>query len=265
MSTPSPPGFAGAIFDVDGVLVDSPHEHAWRQALHELMDGPWRDIRDATGWRPEAFSSVVYGRLLAGRPRMSGARAALAHFGVPVNDANVDAYAARKQAMVVELIEAGQFTEYPDAVRFALAVKASGILLAAASSSANADMLLERIRVDAFAAKYDFVSFGSTLLSVLDGDVSGRRFARGKPDPEIFLAAARELGVPPRRCVVIEDAIAGIQAARTGGMGAVAVARAGDEQALAEAGADLVVTSLDDVDVASLVRGRLVRTAGGRA
>ena len=78
-ATPPPSGstgFAGAIFDVDGVLVDSPHEAAWRRALHELMVGEWSGIRDATTWSPEAFTPQVYQRVLSGKPRLSGARAA---------------------------------------------------------------------------------------------------------------------------------------------------------------------------------------------
>jgi beta-phosphoglucomutase len=70
-------GFLGAIFDVDGVLVDSPHEKAWRQALRELMESEWSDIRDRTSWSPERFTPQVYQEVMSGKPRMSGARAAL--------------------------------------------------------------------------------------------------------------------------------------------------------------------------------------------
>ena len=52
--------FRGAIFDVDGVLVDSPHQKAWRESLRELMESDWREIRDDTTWSPDAFTSVVY-------------------------------------------------------------------------------------------------------------------------------------------------------------------------------------------------------------
>ena len=53
-------GFHGAIFDVDGVLVDSPHERAWREGLRELMESDWRDIREQTTWSPERFTPLVY-------------------------------------------------------------------------------------------------------------------------------------------------------------------------------------------------------------
>ena len=67
----------GAIFDVDGVLVDSPHELAWREALRELMEGEWRDVADRTSWTAERFSPAVYQKVMAGMPRTAGARAAL--------------------------------------------------------------------------------------------------------------------------------------------------------------------------------------------
>src|SRR3954452_7513490 len=93
-------GFRGAIFDVDGVLVDSPHEAAWRDTFKELMEGDWADIRDQTTWTPEAFTPEVYQQVLSGKPRMEGALAALEHFGVPDPQSRLDAYADRKQEMV---------------------------------------------------------------------------------------------------------------------------------------------------------------------
>ena len=122
-----PTRFQGAIFDVDGVLVDSPHEKAWRESLRELMEGEWSHIRDQTTWSPEAFTPHVYQEDMSGKPRMSGARAALEYFEVPDANARAGEYAARKQAMVVRLIEAGDFTAYPDALRFIIAVKDAGI------------------------------------------------------------------------------------------------------------------------------------------
>src|SRR5215210_7828582 len=66
--------FAGAIFDVDGVLVDSPHERAWRETLQLLMENDWRDIQPETTYAPERFTPAVYQEIVAGKPRMSGAR-----------------------------------------------------------------------------------------------------------------------------------------------------------------------------------------------
>ena len=253
--------FQGAIFDVDGVLVDSPHELAWRESFRMLMETEWRDIRDQTSYSPERFTPAVYQQVMAGMPRMAGARAAMEHFGVPDVDARVEQYAAGKQEHVVRLIEQGRFMAFPDALRFILAVKAMGIRVAAASSSKNAGLFLERIRLDSFAAEqrldYDFIHDGMTLQELFDADISGRDFPKGKPDPTIFLTAAQELGVRPADCFVVEDATSGIQAAKAAGMAALGVARLGDEQLLEGAGADLVVTTLDDVSLRALTEGRL--------
>jgi trehalose/maltose hydrolase-like predicted phosphorylase/beta-phosphoglucomutase-like phosphatase (HAD superfamily) len=253
--------FRGAIFDVDGVLVDSPHELAWRESFRALMETEWRDIRDQTSWTPERFTPAVYQQVMAGMPRMAGARAAMEHFGVPDIDARIEQYAAGKQAHVVKLIEEGRFMAFPDALRFILAVKGMGIRVAAASSSKNAKLFLERINLDTFAAEqrldYDFVRPGMTLQELFDADISGRDFPRGKPDPAIFLTAATELGVRAGDCVVVEDATSGVQAAKAGAMAALGVARLGDEELLAQAGADLVVPTLDDVSLRALAEGRL--------
>jgi trehalose/maltose hydrolase-like predicted phosphorylase/beta-phosphoglucomutase-like phosphatase (HAD superfamily) len=253
--------YQGAIFDVDGVLVDSPHELAWRESFRVLMETEWRDLRDQTSWTPERFSPAVYQQVMAGKPRMAGARAAMEHFGVPDVDARVEQYAAGKQEHVIKLIEEGRFMAFPDALRFILAVKHMGLRVAAASSSKNAKLFLERIRLDTFAAEqrldYDFIRPRMTLEELFDADISGRDFPKGKPDPTIFLTAAQELGVRPADCFVVEDATSGVQAAKAGDMAAVGVARLGDEQLLVEAGADLVVTTLDDVSLRALAEGRL--------
>jgi trehalose/maltose hydrolase-like predicted phosphorylase/beta-phosphoglucomutase-like phosphatase (HAD superfamily) len=257
----TPIAFLGAIFDVDGVLVDSPHARAWQEALGELMEGEWREMRAQTGYTPERFTLAVYQQLQAGKPRLPGAQAALKYFGLPDADRLAERYAAVKQEHVVRLIEEGQFTVFPDALRFILAVKGAGIPVAAASSSQNAKVFLRQIRLDTFAAEqrldYPFLRTGMTLLDLFDADTSGREIARGKPDPLIFLTAAEELGVAPGRCFVVEDAASGIQAAKAGGMAAIGVARHGDEELLVKAGADLVVSSLDHVLIAALADGRL--------
>src|SRR5262245_8322836 len=116
------------------------------------MDGEWSDIRSHSTWSPEAFTPQVYQQEMSGKPRLSGARAALEYFHVPDDDdARVAEYADRKQAMVVRLIGAGDFTAYPDALRFIIAVKDAGLGVAAASSSKNAKLFLRKIRLDTFA------------------------------------------------------------------------------------------------------------------
>ena len=256
-------GFGGAIFDVDGVLVDSPHERAWREAFQEMMEGEWSDVRTKTTYSPERFTPQVYQQVMSGKPRMEGARAVIDYFQVPDPERRTEEYADRKQRMVVELIEAGEFEAYPDALRFVLAVRNAGIPTAAASSSKNAGLFLRQIRLDTFAEEegldYDFVTDGLSLLEFFDVDISGRDFPRGKPDPEIFLTGAEELDVRPDSCFVVEDAVSGVQAAKAGDFAALGLARADDADILADAGADLVVTTLDDVDIDGLSEGRLAR------
>ena len=259
------PMVTGAIFDVDGVLVDSPHETAWRESLRELLEGEWAGIRERTTWSPTAFTPLVYQQYVSGKPRLSGARAALEHFQVPDVESRLVEYGERKQAMLMRLIDAADFTAYPDALRFIIAAKDGGLRVAAASSSKNADLFLGKVRLDTFAAAEGISSpvihEGLTLLDLFDVDVSGRDFAHGKPHPEMFLTAAHELDVEPGAAVVLEDAASGVQAAKAGGMAAVGIARSDDADLLAAAGADIVVPSLDHVDTAALVAGRLVTRA----
>jgi HAD superfamily hydrolase (TIGR01509 family) len=238
----------GAIFDVDGVLVASPHERAWREALDALLATLGHDAVVATGYRPGAFTTTVYQQIVAGRPRLDGARAVLEYFAVPAAADHAPAYAALKQRRVDELIAARAFAPFPDALRFVCALKAAGLRLAVASSSKNATALLAAIDVTGTAP-------GATLLSLFDADLCGRDLPQGKPHPAIFLLAARELALAPADCLVVEDAPAGIVAAKAAGMTALGVARLGDAALLTAAGADLVVTTLDDVVLASLFDG----------
>jgi HAD superfamily hydrolase (TIGR01509 family) len=202
-----------AIFDVDGVLVASPHERAWREALAGFAD-------------PARFTTEFYQANVAGKPRQDGARSTLERLGVPQAAARAPEYAAEKQALIDHLIDEGSFEAFPDAERLAVALDAVGFKLALASSSKNAAAMLRRLTLPD----------GRTLLSIFDADLSGRDVPRGKPDPAIFLLAAEALDTPPAECLVVEDAPAGVRAA---------------------AQADLVVTSLDQVDTAAIADGLL--------
>jgi beta-phosphoglucomutase len=196
------------------VLVDSPHSRAWQDALRELMETEWAGIRDWTRYSPERFTDAIYQQIIAGLPRLAGARAALEYFGVPEADRKAELYAAVKQEHLVNLIELGRFTAFADALRFVLAVKAVGIRVAAASSSQNADLVMRPVRLDTFAAEErkgnQVARRARTLVGLLDADISGEALLNGKPDSMIFLAAARELRVPPGRCFVAEDAVPGV-------------------------------------------------------
>jgi HAD superfamily hydrolase (TIGR01509 family) len=250
MAIPEPPrpradrpgSLTAAIFDVDGVLLASPHERAWREALHGLAE-------------PDRFTTAMYQAHVAGKPRLTGARAALEELGVRDAGRQAPAYAERKQTRLEELIRAGSVAAFPDALRFVQAVGALGWPMAVASSSKNANQMMQQIHLDS----------GQSLLDVFSANVCGRDLRAGKPNPEIFLLAAAELRVPPEHCFVVEDAPAGIEAARAGRMMALGVARLGDADQLRTAGADLVVTSLDEIAIDELVNGRLNRRPHNRA
>jgi beta-phosphoglucomutase-like phosphatase (HAD superfamily) len=246
-----------AIFDIDGVLVDSPHERAWGETLQRLMSTRWADIASNTRYTPERYTSEVYQQFVSGKPRQEGAAALLEYFGIPDPDGRrTQELCNLKQQRIVELIERGEFIALEDGLRFILALKARGMRLAAASSSKNANRMLERVFLQPFCERQrlhlPFVSPQTRLCDLFDANVCGRDFAQGKPHPEIFLTAAALLDVPPERCVVIEDAPAGVQAAKAGGMLCIGVARRGDTALLRTAGADWVVTSLDEVNLEEL-------------
>ena len=225
---------AGAIFDVEGVLVASPHEQAWREARAGYAD-------------PARFTTEFYQAHVAGKPRLDGARATLEGLGVAEAATRAPEYARKKQALIDRLIAEGSFEAFPDAVCFAQGLHAAGLRLALASSSKNVAAMLCCLSLPD----------GRPLLSIFNADLSGTDVPRGKPDAALFLLAAKALKVPPAQCVVAEDAPAGIAAARVGGMASVGIARLGDEAMLQAAGTDLVVTSLDRVDTAAVADGIL--------
>ena len=225
---------AGVIFDVDGVLLASPHERAWRQALTGFGD-------------PAPFTTALYQATVAGKSREDGARAALEALGLAHWDIQASAYAKAKQACLEALIAEGGVLAFPDALRLVAGLASLGLPMAVASASKNASAMLRAIALPK----------GGNLADVFAAEVCGRDLARGKPDPEIFRLAAAELGLAADQCLVIEDATAGITAARAAGMAALGVARLNDAAALHAAGADLVVSSLDEISLSSLKQGRL--------
>lgn len=229
---------AAIIFDVDGVLLASPHERAWREALSGFAD-------------PARFTTELYQAYVAGRTRLDGARRALEQLDVPDAKQQAIVYAQRKQKRLEELIASASFAAYPDAIRFIEAIEDLGMPMAVASSSKNANLMMRLVRLKS----------GRSLLEVFNANVCGRDLVQGKPSPEIFLLAAAELKVAPIHCVVIEDAPVGIRAARAGGMAAVGIARQDDGAALRAEGAELVVSSLDEIAVEELARGYLRRRA----
>ena len=220
------------ILDVDGVLLASPHEQAWRDALTGLAD-------------PARFTSRLYQDQVAGRPRADGALAALEALGVPEAADRAADYAARKQARLEVLIRNGGVQAFPDGLSFAERASAAGLPLAIISASRNADAMLRACPT----------SDGHSLLDLFEVNLNGRDEGPGKPDPWIVLRAAAELKTPPQACLVVEDAPAGVRAARAAGALALGVARQGDTAALRAAGAHRVVASLDELEVEDLKAG----------
>jgi beta-phosphoglucomutase len=214
---------SGIIMDVDGVVLDSPHERAWREALVEYAD-------------PALLTTLIYQSQIAGKPRLQGALAALEHLGVPDAASRAPSYARRKQDRLEALILAGCVKAYPDALNFLSEINQRGLSVAAASSSKNAGKMMKAISV--FPEK--------SIFDLFDVSVCGRDLTRGKPAPDIFLLAASELKIPASECIVVEDSPAGITAAKAAGMIALGVARHDDALLLRSAGADLVVVDLDE-------------------
>lgn len=224
------------IFDVDGVVVDSPHEEAWGETLAEIL------AAEGVPYDRAQYTSALYQAHVAGKPRYDGAAALLAAVGVPDPDHELARkLGAQKQIKIEQMIEQGRFAAYADALRLIDRARAAGWRLAAASSSQNANAFLAKIETPEGA-----------LIQAFDANVCGQRFEWGKPAPDIFLAAAHALGAEPVGCVVVEDAPAGIEAATAAGMSSVGIARSNDADLLAAAGATWVVESLDDVDLTLL-------------
>ena len=248
------------VFDVDGVLIDSPHQRAWTETLAELVRGDWRDIAASTRYRPELFDAGTYQQFAAGTPRLNGAQSILEHFGFPNAEARSARYARKKQYRLIELIDAGAFQPFPDALRFVSELHRRNVRLAAASSSKNANSMMEQIHVHATPASARPVNKpfgGPPLADFFAANVCGHYVAKGKPAADLFLLAAAALAIDPSGCIVVEDAPAGVAAAKNGGMKAIGIARLHDEAMLSASGADLVVTSLDDVAIDPLISGKL--------
>ncbi len=209
--------FKGAIFDLDGVIVDTVpfHFKAWKKMFSEYG-------RD--------FTHEDYKRKVDGIPRLDGARAILTDLGA----VELEEAAAKKQRYYLALVDSGEIETYPSTVELINELKKNGVKIAAASSSRNCRYILEKVK----------------LVTLFDTIVGGGDFKKGKPDPEIFLLAASRLGFSAPEVVVFEDAILGVEAAENGGMRCVGIARKEGKQVLKKA--DIVVRDLVEVDYAKL-------------
>jgi beta-phosphoglucomutase family hydrolase len=234
-----PDSIRACLFDLDGVLTRTATVHfaAWKRTFDEFLS---RFAPD----QPE-FSQLDYNRYVDGKHRADGVRGFLASRGItlpegspgdPPEAATVQAIATRKNDMVLRELDEHGVEIYPGSVRYLRAVKGAGPATAVVTASANGEKV---IAAGGFAELIDVR---------VDGLVAARDGLRGKPEPDTFLAAARLLGVEPAAAVVYEDAISGVEAGRAGGFGyVVGVDRVGQAEALKAAGADVVVTDLEQL------------------
>lgn len=239
----TPDRFDAVLFDLDGVLTDTAAIHAacWKRMFDAYLGGRSGGAPEAT--RP--FDDDDYRLHVDGKPRADGVRDFLASRGIelpegepddPPDAETVAGLGNRKNELVSREIESRGVEAYPGSVAWLGQLRAAGLRTAVVSASANARAVLRAAGLDA------------AFEVVVDGGCVAERGLRGKPAPDSFLEAARELGVEPARAVVVEDALAGVQAGRAGGFGLViGVARKGDAQALAAQGADRVVADLAEL------------------
>jgi trehalose 6-phosphate phosphatase len=240
--------FDAVIFDMDGVVTDTARLHAaaWKTTFDDYLRA-----RSAAGGAPfQAFDADVDYRLYVdGKARADGVRSFLASRGIELADGtprdgpevdSVHGLGKRKNRQFLQSLQRDGVKVFETTLTLLRRFRACGLGVAIISASENCRALLERAGIEA-------------LFDIrVDGLDCRRDGIAGKPAPDIFLAAAAKLEVPARRAVVVEDAIAGVQAGRAGDFGLViAIDRSGHRDALREAGADVVVDDLAQVDLTS--------------
>jgi beta-phosphoglucomutase len=205
---------SACIFDLDGVIVDTAKYHylAWRRLAREM----------GFDFSPE------HNERLKGISRMHSLEILLEIGGITLTDAEMINAAHRKNAWYVDYITTLTPDEIlPGVKEFLSDVKLHGLKMAIGSASKNAGLILQRLYINA----------------MFDAVIDGTKVTKAKPDPQIFLLAANELKVDPSGCLVFEDAQAGIQAAKNGGMHCVGV---GDPKLLHEA--DSVIRNFEKLN-----------------
>ena len=239
-----PSQIRACLFDLDGVLTQTARVHA--TAWKEMFDGFLRERAGRTREKFVPFDPVAdYDTYVDGKPRYDGVRSFLASRGIelpegdpsdPPSAETVHGLGNRKNELVLALLKRDGVESYPGSVRYVHAVREAGLHTAVVSASANCKDVLEAAGI-------------SDLFEVrIDGVVVEQQHLRGKPAPDTFLAAAKELGVQPADAAVFEDALAGVEAGRAGSFGfVIGVDRTGQREALLEHGADIVVSDLAEL------------------
>ena len=246
--TLSPRDYDAVLFDLDGVLTRTASVHA--AAWKKLFDGFLEQRATQAGEPFVPFDiDADYRRYVDGKPRYDGVAAFLESRGIELplgapedgpDVQSVHALGNLKDRYFLEHLEQHGVEPYEAAIALVRTLRAQEIKTAVVSSSNNCAAVLEAAGI---AQLFD---------ARVDGTDITRLELKGKPAPDAFLEAARRLGAEPSRAVVVEDAIAGVEAGRAGRFGCViGVDRSGQAQALREAGADVVVTDLAQVQVAA--------------
>ncbi len=238
--------FDAVLFDLDGVLTDTARIHAacWKTTFDDFL-------RRRAAARGEEFCpfeiETDYHPYVDGKPRFDGVRDFLHSRGIELPEGEPDAspdeesvcgVGNRKNRMVNQAIRTQGVESFPESIAWLRRVRAAGLKTAVVSSSSNCQEVLQAAKIE------DLFDFR------MDGKVAARLGLPGKPAPETFLRAARELHAAPARAVVVEDAIAGVQAGRAGSFGLViAVASHASAEELRGNGAHVVVRDLGQVPV----------------
>ncbi len=248
IATLSPREHDAVLFDMDGVLTQtaSIHAVAWKQLFDAFLER--RSV--ATG---EPFSpfdiETDYRRYVDGKPRYDGVEAFLRARGIDLPQGtnedgpeveSIHGLGNRKDRYFMEHLERHGVQTFEAAVDLVRALRAQGVRTAVVTSSINCESVLREAGIaDLFDVRVDGLDI--TRLGL-----------RGKPAPDAFLEAARRMHIEPSRSVVVEDAIAGVEAGRAGGFALViGVDHVGDSHRLREAGADVVVATLAQIHVAT--------------
>jgi beta-phosphoglucomutase family hydrolase len=236
--------YDAVLFDLDGVITNTANLHAacWKQMFDEYLQ------KRATQ-RGEAFLpfdlATDYRLYVDGKPRFDGVRDFLTSRGIQLPEGSPDdppqletvgGLGNRKNDLVNGLIEEIGVEPYEGSVQLIHQLRRNGFKIAVVTSSQNCDAVLRAAKLDDF--------FGVRV----DGNVIQAQRLSGKPAPDTFLMAAKLLGVEPKRTVVIEDAISGVEAGFNGKFGLViGVARKGNAEELKRHGAHLVVDDLGEL------------------
>ena len=236
------PGISAVLFDMDGVVTNTAliHATAWKSLFDDV-------IRDSAPGQTPFDKETDYRAHVDGLTREDGVRSFLRARGIDIAEGNADdgpekltvhGLAARKQGYFDEALARQGVEVFPDTLQLLKRLKAEGIPAALVTSSRNSGPILDTAGItDLFATRVD----GNDIIE---------QGLAGKPAPDPFLAAARQLGAAPEQCVVLEDSSAGVKAAHDGCFGLViGVDRADDINELWEAGADRVLRDVSTIDL----------------